>query len=75
MNEMQKKFHDFFMSMVEENKKAEAERTLSEAFKKQDEGTFDAAYMQTIVPKYFSLVRPECVEQLKKAMEHFSSTL
>lgn len=75
MNEMQKSFHDFFMSMVRDDKKSEAEQTLAEAFKKQDEGAFDAAYMQTIVPKYFSLVKPECVEQLKKAMAHFSSTL
>lgn len=75
MNKMQKNFHDFFMSMVEEDKKEEAEEALAAAFRKQDEGTFDVAYMQTIVPKYFSLVKPECVEQLKKAMEHFSSTL
>lgn len=68
-------FHDFFMGMVQVDKKEEAEKTLAAAFKKQDEGTFDASYMQAIVPQYFSLVKPECVEQLKQAMAHFSSTL
>lgn len=75
MNEKQKMFHDFFMGMVQEDKKAEAEETLAAAFKRQDEGTFDAAYMKTIIPKYFALIKPEYIEQLKKAMQHFSSTL
>lgn len=75
MNDKQKMFHDFFMAMVQEDKKKEAGETLAVAFKKQDDGTFDAAYMQTIIPKYFSLIRPECTEQLKNAMKHFSSTL
>lgn len=75
MNEKQKMFHDFFMAMVPVEKRAEAEETLAAAFRRQDGGTFDKAYMQTIMPKYFSLVKPECVDQLKKAMTHFSSTL
>lgn len=72
---MQKNFHDFFMRMVQEGKQEEAEQTLSAAFKRQDEGTFDAAYMQAIVPKYFSLLKPEYIEQFRQAMQHFSSTL
>lgn len=75
MNNQQKMFHDFFMAMVAEDNRAEAEATLAAAFQKQDEGTFDAAYMQTIVPKYFALIRPECKEQLRNAMQHFSSKL
>lgn len=75
MNDKQKMFYDFFMAMVQEDKKAEAKETLAAAFKKQDEGSLDAAYMQTIVPEYFSLIKPECTEQLKKAMAHFTSNL
>lgn len=73
MNNGQKMFHDFFMNMVQEGKEVEAEKALSESFEKQDNGTFDAEYFKGIMPKYFSLIKPECTEQLKKAMEHFAS--
>lgn len=75
MNDKQKMFHDFFMAMVREEKRAEAEALLTEAFQRQDAGRFDAAYMQSLVPKYFSVIRPECTQQLQKAMQHFSSAL
>lgn len=75
MNEKQKMFHDFFMSMVQAGKEAEAEEVLAAGFEKQNEGTFDAAYLQSVMSRYYALIRPECVEQLKKAMEHFASQL
>lgn len=75
MNPGQKMFHDFFMNMVEEGKEEEAEKALAESFAKQADGTFDEAYLKSIMPKYFSLIKPECTEQLKKAMEHFASNL
>lgn len=75
MNAGQKMFHDFFMNMVIEGKEDEAEKTLSESFEKQENGTFNAEYLESIMSKYYSLIKPECTEQLKKAMEHFASNL
>lgn len=73
MNNGQKMFHDFFMNMVKEGNEQEAEKALAESFEKQENGTFNAEYLQSIMPKYYSLIKPECTEQLKKAMEHFAS--
>lgn len=75
MNPGQKMFHDFFMKMVQDGKAEEAERALAESFEKQANGTFDAAYLQSIVPKYYALIKPEYKDQLKKAMESFASKL
>lgn len=73
MNDGQKMFHDFFMNMVQEGKEEEAEQALAESFEKQNKGTFNKEYLDSIMPKYYSLIQPECTEQLKKAMEHFAS--
>lgn len=75
MNDGQKMFHDFFLSMVKEGNEKEAEKALAECFERQDNGTFNAEYLAGIAPKLFSLIQPECTEQLKKAMGHFSSNL
>lgn len=75
MNNGQKMFHDFFMRMVRDGKQAEAEALLAAGFRRQDEGRFDAAYLQEKMPEYFALVREECAEQLKQAMAHFSGRL
>lgn len=75
MNPGQKMFHDFFMNLVKEGNEDEAEKALAESFEKQADGTFTAAYLESIMPKYYSLIRPECTEQLKKAMEHFAAHL
>lgn len=75
MNPKQKMFHDFFMAMVQGGKGAEAEELLQTGFRKQDEGTFNAAFLQEVMPKYYALIKPECIDQLKKAMSHFASQL
>lgn len=61
MNNGQQMFHDFFLKIVKEGKQAE--------------GSFSKVYLMTRVPKFHALVRPECLEQLKQAMEHFASQL
>lgn len=63
------------MNMVKEGKQDEAETVLAAGFQKQDEGTFDAAYLQAVMEKYYELIRPECTEQLKQAMAHFASQM
>lgn len=75
MDNGQKMFRDFFMNMVQEGKETEAEIVLSEGFEKQKNGNFNADYLKEIMPKYYALIKPEYTEQLKQAMEHFSSNL
>lgn len=75
MNNGQQMFHDFFMKMVKEGREAEAEALLAESFRRQAEGTFNKMYLLTAGPKFYDLIRPECVEQLKQAMNHFASQL
>lgn len=75
MNNGQKMFHDFFMSMVIEGKEQEAETLLATGFQKQSEGTFNQEFLSSVMAQYFALIRPECHEQLKKAMAQFASKL
>lgn len=75
MNPGQKMFHDFFMKMVQDGKEDEAEKLLAECFEKQDNGTFDAAFLMSASPKMYGMIRTECTEQLKGAMAHFASQL
>ncbi len=75
MNAGQEMFAKFFMDMVQEDKKTEGQAVLEECFKLQDEGTFTPEVMAGIMPRMFALVRPECVEQLKQAGQHFKTQL
>lgn len=75
MNQGQEMFYNFFMERAKEEKKEEAKVLLEEGFARQAAGTFDKAYLQEIMPRYFSLIKPEAVEELKQAMEHFASRL
>lgn len=73
MNIGQKMFKEFFMNIVKEECKEEAEQLLAESFEKQANGTFNKEYLIKMTPKYFSLVKEESIDQLKKAMENFAS--
>lgn len=75
MNNGQKMFHDFFINLVKDGTESEAEALLSECFKAQDEGTFNSDFHKSVMPKFFALVKPENMNQLKNAMSHFSQTL
>lgn len=75
MNQGQQFFYDFFMERVIEGKEEEAKTLLNTGFDKQAEGTFDAAYLKEVMPKYFELIKPEFVEDLQQAMAHFGSNL
>ncbi len=75
MNPGQKMFYDFFIERTKDDKKEEAKSLLEYGFAKQAAGTFDKAYMDEIMPKYFELIKPEAVEELKEAMKNFSSRL
>lgn len=73
MNKGQQMFHDFYMSLVKDEYVQEAQELLAENFRKQDEGTFDGSYLQSIMPKMYSMIRPECEDKLREAMQHFAA--
>ena len=75
MNQGQQFFYNFFMERVAEGKEEEAKAVLNTGFQKQEEGTFDAAYLNEVMPKYYELIKPEFEEDLKQAMAHFGSNL
>ena len=53
----------------------ETKALLEDAFARQAAGTFDKAYLEKSLPKYFSALKPESIEEVKQAMEHFAFTL
>ncbi len=75
MNQGQELFYNFFIERVKDDNKEEAKSLLEDSFEKQAEGTFDRTYFQEIMPKFFAIVKPEAVEEVKKAMDHFASSL
>jgi hypothetical protein len=75
MNPGQKMFYDFFIDRALEDKKDEARGLLEESFARQAAGTFNMAYLQEIMPKFFSVVKPEAIDEVKEAMNHFASRL
>lgn len=75
MNPGQEMFYNFFIERVKDGKKEEAKALLDDAFARQAAGTFSKAYLEETMPQYFALIKPEKIEEVKKAMEHFSSKL
>jgi hypothetical protein len=70
-NEGQKKFFDFILERVQNEKEEEAKALLEESFSKQADGTFTAEYSQEIIPKYIAILKPEYVEEVKNIMINF----
>ncbi len=75
MNQGQELFYNFFIERVKDDKKEEAKSLLKDSFAKQAAGTFDVAYLQEIMSKFLAIVKPEAVEEVKEAMDHFASSL
>jgi len=73
MNQGQEMFYNFFIERVMDDKTEEAKSMLEESFARQAAGTFDMAYFQEIMPKFFAIIKPEAVEEVKEAMNSFSS--
>lgn len=75
MNSGQEMFFHFFMERVKEEQKEQAELLLNTCFAKQEEGTFDRAYFDETAPKLYDMIRPESMDEVKKAMDHFASRI
>lgn len=72
MTEGQEKFYHFILEHTEEKNKEEAKILMNESFKKQEDGTFDNAYIMKLIPKMTSLIKEEAVEDVKKVMNQFA---
>jgi len=68
MNQGQEHFFNFIIQNVEEKNHDRAKELLNESFTKQDNGTFNAEYMASFIPRMLELIKPECVEQVKNIM-------
>ncbi len=75
MNPGQQQFYTFLMERVRADKIEEAKSLLEDSFSRQAAGTFDRAYLDEIMPKFYEIVKPEAMEDLKAAMIHFASIL
>ncbi|WP_346936085.1 hypothetical protein [Clostridium sp.] len=68
MNQGQEHFFNFIIQNVEAKNQDRAKELLSESFAKQDNGTFNAEYMASFIPRMLELIKPECVDQVKNIM-------
>jgi hypothetical protein len=75
MNPGQKMFFDFFIARTKDGKQDEAKQLLEDGFARQAAGTFDKAYLDEVMPKYFGLIKPEAEDELKEAMKSFAARL
>ncbi|MDV4150900.1 hypothetical protein R0131_08635 [Clostridium sp. AL.422] len=75
MNQGQELFYNFFIERAMDDRKEEAKSLLEESFAKQAAGTFDMTYFQEIMPRFFAVIKPEALEEVKNSMNHFASRL
>lgn len=68
MNTAQVEFYGFIMERVAETNQPKAQELLSESFAKQKDGTFNQDYMMSFIPRMMTLIKPECVEEVKAIM-------
>jgi len=74
MNAVQEKLYGFVMERVQEDKKEDAKKVLNECFARQENGSFNVAYLTEITPKLASTLKPGFVNELKSALAQFSGS-
>lgn len=75
MNQGQEKFLNFILERVQDGKQDEAKALLAESFSKQADGTFNAEYMESFIPKMIAILKPESIEEIKGIMTQFGGNL
>lgn len=75
MNPGQQKFQSFILERVEADEQDNAKALLLESFQKQDEKSFDQAYLKSFIPKMTRMLKPEYVEEVTAIMKEFGSNL
>lgn len=73
MEKGQNQFFTWILERVQEGKEDELSALLKENFEQQQAGTFDAAALAESSKKILEMIKPEHVEEYKKAMEHFGN--
>ena len=68
MNNGQERFFSFIMERVELENQDKAKELLNESFAKQENGTFNQEYMMNFIPRMLELIKPECIDEVKKIM-------
>ena len=72
MNRGQHRFHDYILERVHDHRVDDAKLLLTESFKKQDERSFDKAYLQEqFMPEIQKLLKSEHVEEVNGIMREF----
>ncbi len=62
-----------FQTRSRDDRKEEAAELLKVCFERQQAGTFSLAYFEEVVPRFYTIVKPEAEDELRKAMEHFAA--
>ena len=73
MNPGQKMFYDFILDRVAIKDHDKAKSYLTESFERQANGSFDKAFLTLIQTKLLAIVKPEFLDEVKQAMNHFAS--
>ena len=58
-------FHKKQKQLLNQDK---AKELLNESFAKQENGTFNQEYMMNFIPRMLELIKPECIDEVKKVM-------
>lgn len=73
MNNGQQMFFNFIMDRVEVEKQIKAKELLNESFSKQADGSFNAEYLQSFIPRMMELIKDEYIEEVKNIMLNFKA--
>lgn len=75
MHEGQKQFYDYILKRVQPNKEEEAKALLTEAFAKQENGTFNQEYITSFMSKMLDLIRAEEQSEVEMIMNEFGKKI
>lgn len=75
MEKGQNQFFTWILERAREGKEAELSALLKENFAQQQAGVFDADALAESGKRILELIKPEYVDEFKKAMEHFGKSM
>lgn len=75
MNPGQEKFLHFILERVSSENQEQAKQLLNESFSKQNDSTFNQAYLMDFIPKMLELIQSEHLEEVKGIMQQFQSNI
>lgn len=75
MEKGQNQFFDWILERAQDGKQEELIELLKHNFEQQNNGTFNQDELAESTNKMFSLIKPEYIDELKQAMEHFKGNM